>query len=89
MVSLISGLHLCRLLYLHCNQLDDWTMLDTIKKMQKLSRLTLHCNPLSNKKAYCPTVIANLPQLKSLDFVLISEEERDIARLEVIARFFK
>ena len=80
-------LSISRLLYLHCNQLEDWTLLETLKKMQKLSRLTLHCNPLSNKKAYRPTVIANLPHLKSLDFVLISEEERDGARLEVTAKF--
>ena len=63
--------------------------MDILRKMRKLSRLTLHCNPLACKKAYRPTVIANLPQLRSLDFVLVSEEEKDMARLGVTAKFIK
>ena len=99
-----------RLLYLHCNQLADWTILDTLRRLRKLSRLTLHCNPLSvtvsternqpfyfkslllrvtGGRSYRPTLIANLPQLRSLDFSLISEEERDATMLGIRAKFVR
>ena len=99
-----------RLLYLHCNQLADWAILDTLRRLRKLSRLTLHCNPLSvtvsternqpfyfkslllrvtGGRSYRPTLIANLPQLRSLDFSLISEEERDATMLGIRAKFVR
>ena len=78
-----------RIFYLHCNQLEDWNILDILKKLNKLSRLTLHCNPLAAKKCYRPTVIANLPSLRSLDFSLISREENDAATLGITAKFIK
>ena len=38
-------------------------------------------------RSYRPTLIANLPQLRSLDFSLISEEERDATTLGITAKF--
>ena len=78
-----------RLLYLHCNQLAQWTILETLRKLQKLSRLTLHCNPMSGGRSYRPTLIANLPQLRSLDFSLISQHERDSTTLAITAKFIR
>lgn len=78
-----------RILYLHCNLLDEWNILDILKRLKKLSRLTLHCNPLAAKKSYRPTIIANLPILRCLDFSLISEEEKDAAKLGITAKFIR
>ena len=36
-----------------------------------------------------PTIIANLPGLKSLDFSLISKEEQDEVRLGITAKFIR
>ena len=80
---------LSRIIYLHCNLLEDWNILDVLKRLKKLTRLTLHCNPLAAKKCYRPTIIGNLPFLKSLDFSLISEEERDAVRLGITAKFIR
>lgn len=85
----IWHLMLFRILYLHCNLLEDWNILDVLKRLHKLTRLTLHCNPLAAKKCYRPTIIGNLPFLKSLDFSLISEEERDAVRLGITAKFIR
>ena len=54
-----------RLLYLHCNKLADWSILESLRRLRMLSRLTLHCNPMSGGRSYRPTLIANLPQLRS------------------------
>jgi len=85
----ITNLKGLRILYLHCNLLDEWNILDILKRLKKLSRLTLHCNPLAAKKSYRPTIIANLPILRCLDFSLISEEEKDAAKLGITAKFIR
>ena len=43
----------------------------------------------SGGRSYRPTLIANLPQLRSLDFSLISEEERDATTLGITAKFIR
>ena len=78
-----------RLLYLHCNHLADWAILDSLRRLRMLSRLTLHCNPVAGGRSYRPTLIANLPQLRSLDFSLISEEERDATTLGITAKIIR
>ena len=78
-----------RLLYLHCNKLMDWSILQSLTRLRMLSRLTLHCNPMSGGKSYRPTLIANLPQLRTLDFSLISDEERDATTLAITAKFVR
>ena len=78
-----------RLLYLHCNKLADWSILESLRRLRMLSRLTLHCNPMSGGRSYRPTLIANLPQLRSLDFSLISQHERDSTTLAITAKFIR
>ena len=46
--------------------------------------LTLHGNPLENSPNYRSSVICMFPELKSLDFAKVTEDEKDSARLHII-----
>ncbi|TMW68996.1 hypothetical protein Poli38472_001152 [Pythium oligandrum] len=75
-------------LQLHGNQLSKYSDIDNIAKyLTKLHSLTLHGNPIEEKKHYKSYVIASFPQLKQLDFSCVTKGDREKA--ETWAKIYK
>ncbi|XP_060836380.1 leucine-rich repeat-containing protein 51-like [Rhopalosiphum padi] len=67
------------ILYMHGNQINDIKEVLKLKSLLKLRTLTLHGNPISRLTKYRSLVLFYLPQIKSLDFSLITRHERSVA----------
>ncbi|KAF0764937.1 leucine-rich repeat-containing protein 51-like [Aphis craccivora] len=67
------------ILYMHGNQVNDIQEVLKLKPLSKLRTLTLHGNPISRLTKYRNLVLFYLPQIKSLDFSLITRQERNVA----------
>ncbi|XP_015367514.1 PREDICTED: leucine-rich repeat-containing protein 51-like [Diuraphis noxia] len=68
-----------RILYMHGNQINDILDVIKLKSLLKLRTLTLHGNPISRLVNYRALVLFYLSQIKSLDFSLITRQERSVA----------
>ncbi|KAK7866919.1 hypothetical protein R5R35_001659 [Gryllus longicercus] len=67
-----------KILYLHGNLLKDFThTLEVLKALSDLYNLTLHGNPIESKKGYRSKVLASLNKLRSLDFINVTQAERE------------
>ncbi|XP_054289083.1 leucine-rich repeat-containing protein 51-like [Macrosteles quadrilineatus] len=65
-----------KILYLHGNQLSDLTAsVRPLKCLDDLYSLTLHGNPVEERKGYRAKVLTSLPQLRSLDFTNVTAAE--------------
>ena len=49
-----------------------------------LFSLTLHGNPIENSPNYRASIICMFPNLKSLDFAKVTDDEKDAAKLHII-----
>jgi hypothetical protein len=67
------------ILYMHGNQINDIKEVLKLKSLLKLRTLTLHGNPISRLTKYRCLVLFYLPQIKSLDFSLITRHEKSVA----------
>ncbi|KAH7491798.1 hypothetical protein PRIC1_002794 [Phytophthora ramorum] len=67
-------------LHLHGNQLSKYSDVDALAKwLPHLHSLTLHGNPLEERKHYRNLVIAAFPNLKQLNFSSVTPGDRDKA----------
>ncbi|GLE01818.1 hypothetical protein PINS_up010656 [Pythium insidiosum] len=67
-------------LHLHGNQLRRYADVDHLAAcLPRLHSLTLHGNPIEEKKQYRSYVIASFPQLKQLNFSSVTKGDRDKA----------
>ncbi|XP_075237008.1 leucine-rich repeat-containing protein 51-like [Lycorma delicatula] len=85
----ITSFSALKILYLHGNQLSDLaSTLRPLKCLDVLYSLTLHGNPLEERRGYRTKVLVNLPQLKSLDFnnVTSADRKRALTRREASTR---
>lgn len=75
-------------LHLHGNALTKYSDIDALAAhLPTLHALTLHGNPVEEKKHYKSYVIASFPSLKQLDFSSITKADRDKA--ETWAKIYK
>lgn len=75
-------------LHLHGNKLHKYADVDNLAAcLPRLHALTLHGNPVEEKKHYRNYVIANFPTLAQLDFSSITKGDREKA--ETWARIYK
>ncbi|KAG7378451.1 hypothetical protein PHYPSEUDO_010074 [Phytophthora pseudosyringae] len=75
-------------LHLHGNLLGKYSDIDALAKwLPRLHSITLHGNPLEEKKHYRNYVIASFPNLKQLNFSSVTPGDRDKA--ETWARIYK
>nr|CAD7417828.1 unnamed protein product [Timema poppensis] len=66
-----------QILYLHGNQLRHLNhVLTILSTLQHLYNLTLHGNPLQERKRYKEQLIHRLPNLRSLDFTNVTQTDR-------------
>ncbi|KAF6209877.1 hypothetical protein GE061_015630 [Apolygus lucorum] len=73
----LASLKSLKIIYLHGNHLVDLpSVLKPLKLLDGLYSLTLHGNPLEERKGYRNKVIATLPSLKSLDFNNVTSADR-------------
>lgn len=68
------------ILYMHGNHLRNMEELSKLKPLLKLRTLTLHGNPISRINHYRQYVVHFLPQIRSLDFSLITHQDRKLVR---------
>ncbi len=66
-----------QVLYLHSNAISSLHDVVKLSKLPKLTKLTLHGNPISEQRDYKLWVTAHLPNLRNLDFSAITRVERD------------
>lgn len=66
-------------LYLHSNKIEKITEAAKLGNLSKLKQLTLHGNPVADKKSYRHFVIDTIPSLRQLDYSLVTEENRDVS----------
>ncbi|KAK9502110.1 hypothetical protein O3M35_012702 [Rhynocoris fuscipes] len=73
----LTALPNLKIIYLHGNHLADLpSILKTLKMLLELYSLTLHGNPVEERKGYRSKVLAYLPHLKSLDFNNVTSADR-------------
>ncbi|KAF0724451.1 hypothetical protein Ae201684_016858 [Aphanomyces euteiches] len=65
--------------HLHANQLAKYSDIDSLICLTKLRHLTLHGNPVEEKKHYRNYTIFHLPSLLELDFSSITRIDRERA----------
>eukprot|EP00741_Cyanophora_paradoxa_P013792 tig00020710_g13314.t1 len=63
-------------LYLHANGIASMKEVAKLSQLQGLHTLTLHGNPIENKKHYRQYVIACCPNLRTLDFIPLTRHDR-------------
>ena len=66
-------------LQLHANQLCRYSDIDNISTLKKLKSLTLHGNPLEEKKHYRNYVMHSIPSVLQLDFSPVTKIDREKA----------
>ncbi|KAG1709969.1 hypothetical protein DVH05_016978 [Phytophthora capsici] len=75
-------------LHLHGNSLSKYSDIDALAKwLPRLHSITLHGNPIEEKKHYRNYAIAAFPNLKQLNFSSVTPGDRDKA--ETWARIYK
>lgn len=67
-------------LYLHSNQIANFAQIRGLGELAKLKSLTLHGNPIEDKKYYRIYVTHVIPSLTQLDFSSITHQDRENAR---------
>lgn len=68
-------------LHLHANQLSKFSDIDHIAKyLTKLRSISMHGNPIEEKKHYRNYIIHSLPSLIQLDFSPITKIDREKAQ---------
>lgn len=65
-----------RILYMHYNELASLCAVKRLVQLTGLRSLTLNNNPVAAVHGYRATIIFLLPQLNSLDFVVVTSVER-------------
>lgn len=73
-----------KMIYLHGNKIKRFADLNRLKQLPNLYSLTLHGNPIENSPNYRASIICMFPNLKSLDFAKVTDDEKDAARLHII-----
>ena len=73
-----------KMIYLHGNKIRKFSDLKHLTPLKNLYSITLHGNPLENVPNYRSNIISMFPDLKSLDFAKVTEDEKDTARLHII-----
>jgi Leucine-rich repeat len=66
-----------QVLYLHGNRIAKLKAVTQLAALPKLVKLTLHGNPVSEKKGCRLAIAAAMPRLRSLDFSAITRLDRD------------
>ena len=70
-----------RVLYLHGNKIANLKDVKRLRNLKEIQKLTLHGNPIEEKKNYRKYVICMLPTLKQLDFTPITLQDRKQAQV--------
>ena len=73
-----------KMIYLHGNKIKRFSDLKHLTPLKNLYSITLHGNPIENVPNYRSNIISMFPDLKSLDFAKVTEDEKDTARLHII-----
>ena len=68
------------MLYLHANKISKFGEIKPLSELSKLRSLTLHGNPIEDKKHYRTWVIHTIPTLNQLDFSPITRQDREGAK---------
>ena len=66
-------------LYLHANNISSFSQVKPLGELKDLRSLTLHGNPIEDKKHYRTFVIHMIPTLTHLDFSTITRQDRETA----------
>ena len=66
-------------LYLHANKISKFGEIKPLGELTKLRSLTLHGNPIEDKKHYRTYVIYMIPSINQLDFSPITKQDRENA----------
>lgn len=66
-------------LYLHANNISSFSQVKPLGELKDLRSLTLHGNPIEDKKHYRTFVIHMIPTLTQLDFSTITRQDRETA----------
>ncbi|CAN9511311.1 unnamed protein product [Ophioblennius macclurei] len=77
----LSELHELRVLYLHGNSIYILAEVDRLGSLPQLHTITLHGNTIETNKAYRNRVISALPRLKSMDFSVVTQDDRLVAQI--------
>ncbi|XP_076002196.1 leucine-rich repeat-containing protein 51 [Genypterus blacodes] len=68
-------------LYLHGNSISALSEVDKLGVLPHLHTITLHGNVIDTIKGYRRCVVSALPQLKRMDFSVVTHQERDTANI--------
>jgi len=68
-----------KVLYLHGNNISNINEVEKLAGLQQLIALTLHGNPLEEQPGYRQSIVAKLPQLKTIDFSGVTKSDRQNA----------
>jgi Leucine-rich repeat (LRR) protein len=66
-----------KVLYLHGNQIKSLNEVLKLQALPHLTKLTLHGNPVSEKKDYKAWVLSHLPAVRDFDFSPVTKLDRE------------
>ena len=66
-------------LYLHANKISKFGEIKPLGQLTNLRSLTLHGNPIEDKKHYRMYVTYSIPSINQLDFSPITKQDRENA----------
>mmetsp|Transcript_18395 Transcript_18395/g.57473 ORF Transcript_18395/g.57473 Transcript_18395/m.57473 type:complete len:135 (+) Transcript_18395:361-765(+) len=66
-------------IYLHANRISALSLTKPLGSLADLRSLTLHGNPIEDKKHYRPYVVTTCSKLNQLDFSTITKQDRETA----------
>ncbi|KAM4524091.1 leucine-rich repeat-containing protein 51-like [Odontesthes bonariensis] len=84
--SVLCELQELRVLYLHGNSIWNLTEIDKLGQLMHLHTITLHGNGIESIKGYRNHVILHLPHLKTMDFSLVTRDERVMAHFSPVQK---
>ncbi|KAM8975632.1 leucine-rich repeat-containing protein 51 [Pelodytes ibericus] len=78
---ILTTYHQLSVLNLHGNSICQLSEVEKLSALPNLKSLTLHGNPIESEKGYRSYVLSVLPQIKSLDFSAVTNQERVTAEV--------
>ncbi|XP_014281151.1 uncharacterized protein [Halyomorpha halys] len=80
---LLSMMPRLKMLYLHSNCFDDLDEVRKLRYLPNLRSLTLFGNPIEATIDYRLKIVAAIPTLKRIDWTVITQRERELAKVYV------
>ena len=71
------------ILYFHCNNIKSKKQILKLQNLPQLTKLTMFGNPAEQKDGYRTWMIASFPNVRSLDFIRVTPDDKLVANTDI------